>query len=203
MKEYAHPAFNGIMRRKTLLKSKKFSVGKVLDVGCSDGAFLSIYPDSEGIDIDKNILKKAEKWGKVKYASVENLPYTDKSFDTIVCNGVLEQTSNMEKALTELARVAKKRIIASFPLKPKKGYGKYLTKIPSITGFKIIHKSYLSSTFRLKYNGKNFNNEEHIELVMKKNWFKIARLLFPILSILFLLYAYIKKDNPFLVYERV
>ena len=44
-----------------------------------------------------------------------NLPYEDNSFDTVICSDVLEHLSDDKKALNDLMRVAKKKVIITVP----------------------------------------------------------------------------------------
>ena len=44
------------------------------------------------------------------------LPFLDRSFDTVVCAEVLEHIRPMGEALSEAIRVAKKKIIISYPI---------------------------------------------------------------------------------------
>jgi len=47
--------------------------------------------------------------------NVEKIPYSDKSFDTVICLHTLEHVRNVTKAVSELKRVTKKRIIVIVP----------------------------------------------------------------------------------------
>ena len=44
----------------------------------------------------------------VKHMDVQNIPYTDNTFDLILCNHILEHVPNDQKALQEIYRVLKK-----------------------------------------------------------------------------------------------
>lgn len=50
-----------------------------------------------------------------KKCNIENLPFNDKEFDTVVCTHTLEHVQNIYQALSELRRVTKKRLIIVVP----------------------------------------------------------------------------------------
>lgn len=52
---------------------------------------------------------------KTAIVNVENIPYPDKSFDTVICLHTLEHVRNLTKAVSELKRVTKKRVIVIVP----------------------------------------------------------------------------------------
>lgn len=80
--------------------SKKYIKGEVLDVGASSGALIKLIPNAIGVDI-------APKNESVLWASIDGLPFDDKSFDTVFCTDVLEHlTDNMlYRGLNEVNRV--------------------------------------------------------------------------------------------------
>jgi len=41
----------------------------------------------------------------------ESLPFADESFDVVICSHVLDHVRNLDKAIREIKRVAKKKII--------------------------------------------------------------------------------------------
>ncbi|MEA3489889.1 MAG: methyltransferase domain-containing protein [Candidatus Omnitrophota bacterium] len=44
-----------------------------------------------------------------------NLPYEDNSFDTVICSDVLEHLSYDKEAITELSRIARKKMVITVP----------------------------------------------------------------------------------------
>ncbi|MBI5227683.1 class I SAM-dependent methyltransferase [Candidatus Micrarchaeota archaeon] len=50
-----------------------------------------------------------------KEANVEQMPFKDKVFDTVVCTHTLEHVRNLANAIKELRRVCKKRLIVVVP----------------------------------------------------------------------------------------
>lgn len=55
---------------------------------------------------------KKIKWIKGR---IEKLPFADKSFDTVVCAHTLEHVLDIQKAISELRRVTKKRLMIVVP----------------------------------------------------------------------------------------
>jgi ubiquinone/menaquinone biosynthesis C-methylase UbiE len=95
-------------------------------------------------DLSRDILQLAKKnleGGAVTLSvqDVENLPYREDSFDLIVCCEVLEHVSRPEKALAEINRVAKDRVVFSVPREPLWRIlnclrGKYLASLGNTPG---------------------------------------------------------------------
>lgn len=98
----------------------------LLKVGCGNGD-LAIKCAKRGLvvtasDIAGNIVKQLATTAKdlnikinTAVASAEELPFTDKSFDTIICTHVLEHTRDIQKTINELKRVAQKRVVIVVP----------------------------------------------------------------------------------------
>jgi SAM-dependent methyltransferase len=92
--------------------------GSVLDVGCGRGYLVrrlaQAHPDKKvtGVDIapppSVNGTEFVAGW-------VEDLPFPDGAFDTVVCTHTLEHILDLEGAVAELRRVAAKRLIAVVP----------------------------------------------------------------------------------------
>lgn len=103
-------------------KFKKYFKGKVLDIGCGDGRGLELLAkegfEAEGIDINKEKIKTAQEHRlKAIYGIQEEMPFPDKSFDTIFASHVLEHSYDREKAAKEYQRVGKRAIVI-IPLEP-------------------------------------------------------------------------------------
>lgn len=91
----------------------------ILEAGCGR-AFLSnklsekYKVTAADIAIDQKLSKKYPSI-TFKNADVENLPFKDQSFDTVVCTHTLEHVQNFSKAVSELRRVTRKRLIVVVP----------------------------------------------------------------------------------------
>ena len=94
---------------------------KVLDVGSGPGFLAKIMKDKVGslgsiygVDVSEFLLNVArsnidEKNGiKYFYGDATDLPFPDEYFDTITCTQVLEYVNDVDKALKEFYRVARK-----------------------------------------------------------------------------------------------
>jgi SAM-dependent methyltransferase len=93
----------------------------VLDVGA--GIFSEYYGFlADGHDIEYTATEITQKYIeigegsgiKVKYGSVEDLPFEDNSFDSILCNDVLNHQLSFQASISELLRVARHRVYISF-----------------------------------------------------------------------------------------
>ncbi|MEN2011032.1 class I SAM-dependent methyltransferase [Staphylococcus hominis] len=97
-----------------------FSPGdKVLEAGCGDGAILfklieKYKIEGHGIDISENAKSIATEYMiktgiKFKYVigDVQNSPYPQNTFDTVISLGVIEHFLNPDKVMNEMYRVLK------------------------------------------------------------------------------------------------
>lgn len=111
-------------RKRIVLKLLGAVSGTILDAGCGP----AVYTDRlfalgcavVGVDTSEEMLSAARaKAPQATFvaASVEALPFPDRTFDAIVCVGVLEYLDGLEEALRELARVAKPgaALVVTFP----------------------------------------------------------------------------------------
>lgn len=95
----------------------------VLDVGCGRGFLCHKIKQTDpslkvsGVDIViLEELKNQYKDISFFQSEIENLPFEDNSFDVVVCSHVLEHIFKFNKAVSELYRVARKRVIIVVPL---------------------------------------------------------------------------------------
>lgn len=86
---------------------------KTLDVACGEGWIEKLSPETVGVDISINALRRAKKNG-AKYlvcASAEKLPFPDNSFDLCICAGSLEHFVDPRKAVKEISRVSEIQVL--------------------------------------------------------------------------------------------
>jgi ubiquinone/menaquinone biosynthesis C-methylase UbiE len=96
---------------------------RVCDIGCGTGFLLrkidkncSHVTSLTGVDF---VLEKTtQDLPKVNFveAPIENLPFKDGEFDTVICTHVLEHILDISKAISELRRICSKRLIIIVPM---------------------------------------------------------------------------------------
>lgn len=83
----------------------------VLDAGCGNGRFLGTLPDtvvSVGADASLNLLRIARAKGRGRYhvcCALEQLPFREECFTTVLSCRVLQHLREQERAVAEMARV--------------------------------------------------------------------------------------------------
>ncbi len=95
----------------------------LLDCGCGDGYLLKNLASRcglrSGIDISRLALYRAQKrLGKgvpLLQTFLEALPFSDNSFDVIVCAHTLEHVRNLDRSISEMKRVATKKLLILVP----------------------------------------------------------------------------------------
>jgi len=94
----------------------------ILEVGCGRGYLAKKMSNRKQIKTvtaaDIVILDKIKgDSDAIKYieSNIENLPFKDKQFDTVVCTHTLEHVQNLHTAINELRRVTKRRLIIVVP----------------------------------------------------------------------------------------
>jgi len=112
-----------LFRRLFLMPVVNYFRGNVLDIGSGIGEFLECYPDSVGIDVNKDCVEFCVSKGlKCFHADVYRLPFMDNSFDGVLLNNILEHLEKPDDAFSEIKRVLKKdgRLLIELP--GKKGF---------------------------------------------------------------------------------
>jgi ubiquinone/menaquinone biosynthesis C-methylase UbiE len=89
----------------------------LLDVGCGRGhcieKFIGLGLDVTGCDIYAKATAESE--AKYVQGNVEQLPFTDQSFDVVTCFHTLEHVRRLSAALHELKRVARRQLFLIVP----------------------------------------------------------------------------------------
>jgi len=52
---------------------------------------------------------------EIKAGNIEALPFPDKAFDVVICSHTLEHVLDLPKAISELKRIAKTKLIITVP----------------------------------------------------------------------------------------
>ncbi len=92
----------------------------VLDVGCGRGYLAYQIAEQLGksvsaVDMHISDTLTGSHNPQFMQGDVEDLPFSDNSFDTVLCTHTLEHTQNLGKALGELRRVARRKLIVVVP----------------------------------------------------------------------------------------
>lgn len=85
--------------------------GAVLDVGC-DAAPLRALVGNPGLYVGVDIRADADVAIDLERS---DLPFADRSFDTVVCTDVLEHLDGCHRVFDELCRVSASRVVVSLP----------------------------------------------------------------------------------------
>ena len=92
---------------------------RILDLGCGYGAYsLALLKEGRscvGCDVNLQYLKKAAASGLPAVAAEGPLPFSDKSFDTVLLFEVIEHVPPIEAILKEAFRVARKNVLVTVP----------------------------------------------------------------------------------------
>lgn len=93
----------------SLINAKKYVKGKLLDMGCGNKPYKSVFDVDKYIGIDIPISLSANKQNKVVdvYGSVTILPFKNESFDTVLSTQVLEHVPEPKEMVREAYRVLK------------------------------------------------------------------------------------------------
>ena len=105
---------------------------KILDVGCGDGHTSGVWlrdhgHDYIGVDISENAVRDARSIdiNAHRIEDVASLPFSDETFDAVVCIEVLEHLFAPQRALKEILRV----------LKP--GRGVLIATVPNVAFWRL------------------------------------------------------------------
>jgi ubiquinone/menaquinone biosynthesis C-methylase UbiE len=94
----------------------------ICDVGCGSGVLIRRLaeqrPDIQsltGVDVQLDEVGAANSKITFVQGRVENLPFADKSFDTVICTHVIEHVLDYRMAIAELRRITRQRLIIVVP----------------------------------------------------------------------------------------
>jgi SAM-dependent methyltransferase len=84
---------------------------RVLDAGCGDGLFARLVaaPVVIGVDNAPAMVARARDYGvDARLADIQDLPFAEGEFDVVACNWVLYHLPDLDRGLSELARVGRR-----------------------------------------------------------------------------------------------
>ena len=93
----------------------------VLDAGCGRAYLIGLLartaPDRACVGVDLALPERPEGPENLQLVEgwVGRLPFADRSFDTVICTHVLEHILDLDSALADLRRVARRRLILVVP----------------------------------------------------------------------------------------
>jgi len=100
----------------------------LLDVGCGEGRWLSYLqrrrpgPRLTGIELSATRVEEIQRSApgfRVEVGGLPDLPYDDDAFDVVTCLEVVEHIPDWKTAVTELLRVARRRVIITVPYRER------------------------------------------------------------------------------------
>ena len=115
----------GILYRKIYLypKIKNSTKNKKLDLGCGIGDYLHYDNKCIGLDINESCVDYCRSQGLNAYLmKIDEIPFKDNSFDTVIMDNVLEHISDPSKILSEIERVLNVKGILIIGVPCEKGY---------------------------------------------------------------------------------
>ncbi|QQR60714.1 class I SAM-dependent methyltransferase [Candidatus Uhrbacteria bacterium] len=91
----------------------------VLEAGCGKGVLVGKLSEQARVTATDIIIsdeaKRRAPSATFLEANVEALPFPDRQFDTVVCTHTLEHVRDLAKSLSELRRLAKKKLVIVVP----------------------------------------------------------------------------------------
>jgi len=100
-----------------MLENLDKNAGSMLDAGCGRGYWLNKVAERTNLELTGCDLYDDVKLNRGTYVkgNIENLPFEDNSFDIVTCHHTIEHVLNLDKAISELKRVARKQLIIVTP----------------------------------------------------------------------------------------
>jgi SAM-dependent methyltransferase len=153
----------GLLYRKLWLypRLRRQLTGRVLDVGCGIGDFLSTHPGSIGVDINPLLVEWCRNRGlNASVMAIDKIPFGSGSFESVVLDNVLEHVAHPAPLLAEIRRV----------LVPG---GVFLVGVPGRRGYRADpdHKVfYDEATLTRTLEGAGFAFERMLHMPVRSAW---------------------------------
>lgn len=123
-----------VLNRETDLNQQSIALilenvvgSSVLDIACGKGYLTKMLANkgykATGVDFGIDSDLAVGTGAKFVSGDIYDIPFEDALFDTVICAHTLEHVLDMEKAISELRRVAKKRLIIVVPRQREYKYG--------------------------------------------------------------------------------
>ena len=155
---------------------------RVLEASFGTGYLLGQYAnnfETYGIDFNKDMIELAKRSlprkgikAKLEWANVENLPFPDNYFDTIINTMAFSGYPNGKQAMTEFFRVLKengKLLIVDFDYPSNRNrFGYWLTKLMESAGDTIRDISKIIQEFPFEYTEKEIGGFGSVHFYMSK-----------------------------------
>src|SRR5687768_17965936 len=113
------PASPGEHYRALIRFAVQHAGESILDLGCGYGAYsIEIAKQRKlcvGCDINMQYLNRARSEGLPVVAADSVLPFSDRSFDTVILFEVIEHVPAVEALLAEAFRIARKNVLVTVP----------------------------------------------------------------------------------------
>jgi len=115
----------GLIYKKIFLypKLSKLLEAQTLDIGCGVGDFLKFRKNSIGVDINQDCVDWCIDQGlNAKHMKMDELPFQDDFFDSVILDNVLEHIENPDPLLDEISRVLRNKGVLIIGVPGLKGY---------------------------------------------------------------------------------
>jgi SAM-dependent methyltransferase len=94
---------------------------RILDAGCGDGALAALLTAPKVVCVDQSpaAVEAARARGLEAFqADIQELPFEDASFDVVMCNWTLYHVADLDRGLSEIARVCRPggRLVGAYNL---------------------------------------------------------------------------------------
>ena len=171
----------------SIIKSNNESM--ILDLGCGDGVFFSIfkkrfqlvYKKLIGIDVNEDELKKAAKldiYNDLICCDARLLPFKDNSIEICLSVSVLEHIPCYPKVLTEIQRILKENCVFYTSVVNAEEFSSnfVIPKVLGKTGIKFLQKNYIH-THKIKNHHLVSNHTEDWLFDFKRSQFRLEKVI--------------------------